>query len=296
MSCIPLAKPFTPSKLNFPVMVSQKYDGVPVRIDIDKKGYWTVRSRQGKDVPSVHTLVDEFVKGFINQSTIRTNETLIPSTIVGEVIQLNDTNADFKDTSGIVRRQTDQSHLLQIVVFECDVYSAFIDRFGWLKDNVDGVHPQVCSPFQITISSLDSLKEFFVDFQMESPEAEGLIIRNCVDPWTPGKRSWGYQKLLVEPTIDLRIIDVYQAVDKYGEPKDMIGGLIAAYKDTTCKIGPGKMTHEERTSLWYEYMQARAMDAFPNRIAKIKYKKDDSYTVPRQPTWQCWHDKLEPDA
>lgn len=317
MSTIPLAKGFSEKHLNWPVLISIKYDGVPVRIDIDHYGNHTIRTRQGKDVPSVRALVQEFVDRYMENE----DDTPVPVTFVGEVVQHADRFADFKVTSGIVRKQEDQSHRLAIVLFETDRAETFIERHEWMEDWVANLHDRVHVVPQIAVENMDQLQSHMVKVMDYWPKAEGMVARNHDDPWAPGKRSWGYQKLLVEPTIDLRIVGVEEATAEDGTPKGMVGRLIASYKGTEIGIGPGRLTHAERVELWEQYQQeaeycccgdrvdchsigsghspVSAADYynFPNRIAQIKYKKDDSYDALRQPTFQHWRDDKEtPDA
>lgn len=298
MSTIPLAKGFSEKHLNWPVLISIKYDGVPVRIDIDHYGNWTCRTRQGKPVPSVETLVQEFVTAYVNDD----GDTPLPVTFVGEVIQHEDRFADFKVTSGIVRKQEDQSHRLAIVMFENDMVETFLGRHEWAEDWISGLHGRVHVIPQIAVENMDQLLSHQTKVLDYWPKAEGMVARNHDDPFAPGKRSWGYQKLLVEPTIDLRIVDFEEATTADGEPKGMVGRMIASYNGTKIGIGPGRLTHAERVELW-ELKQAHIKKHGPSdmyvkgSIAQIKYKKDDSYDALRQPTFQFWRDDKEtPDA
>lgn len=298
MSTIPLAKGFSEKHLSFPVIVSRKYDGVPVRIDITEDG-WTTQTRQGKPMPSVETLVQEFVDEFTKYIDGR------PVTLIGEVIQWNNPGADFKDTSGIVRRQYDQSDQLGIMLFDCQAepYEEYSERIRWMKQNIGGsvygiqLHQRVSTVQCWDMPSMKHLLALQDELMRENPHWEGLVARNHDDPWSPGKRSWGYQKMLQEPTIDLRIVGVEEAIDKDGNPKGMAGRLIASYKGGEIGIGPGKLTHAERVSLWAEWVKYEGCyDGWP-RMAQIKYKRDDSYDALRQPTFQFWRDDKEtPDA
>ena len=302
MSTIPLAKGFSEKHLKFPVLLSRKFDGVPVRIDIDQHGNHTIRTRQGKDVPSVRALVQEFIDRYINEER-DCDDVVTPLTLVGEVVQHGNWDADFKDTSGIVRRQEDQSHRLAIMLFECDVQDTFIERHEFMEDFLQHIHGRVHVVAQIAVENMEQLVQHQQEFNRMFPQAEGLVARNHDDPFSPGKRSWGYQKVLNEPTIDLRIVDFEEATTADGEPKGMVGRLVASYKGTEIGIGPGRLTHAERVELW-ELKQAHIKKHGPSdmyvkgsSIAQIKYKKDDSYDALRQPTFQFWRDdKKTPDA
>lgn len=293
MSTIPLAKPLNIYKLDFPVLVSIKYDGVPVRIDIDGHGNWTVQSRQGKDVPAVHTLVDEFVRCYTNPKLAL--DCTLPVTLVGEVLQRGNRFADFKKTSGVVRKQTDQADLLEIHLFECDMPGGYEERYNWMEQELFHLHPHVHVVEQELTINENYTIQHIIAMQEMYPKAEGFVIRNSNDPWAPGKRSWGYQRYLIEPTIDLRIVGFEEAIDKHGRPKNMVGGLIAEYKGEKIGIGPGKLTHQERIELWDDWCACAGIADIG--IAQIKYKKDDSYDAPRQATFQFWRaDKGTPDA
>lgn len=292
MSTIPLAKKYTPAKLDYPVYLSHKVDGVPIRIDIHEVGH-EVMTRQGKPVPSVQSLVTRMV------AEIRKNYAFsFPLSLVGEVAQRGNVNADFKDTSGIVRRQEDQSDQLTFHLFECNQAETFQDRIVYMEGLVEFLdHSEVRLIYQHMVQDEAELTAHVEAFMTAFPEAEGMVARNHNDEWAPGKRSWGYQKVLIEPTIDLRIIGWSPAVcHKTGEPKSMVGRLHAEYKGSVIGVGPGKLTHQERIDLWAGYINGRLVEDC-SLIAQVKYKADKSYDALRQPTFQYWRDdKLEPDA
>lgn len=298
---IPLAKGYDPSKLNFPVLLSQKYDGVPVLIEVyENEGVPSlkVNSRQGKHLPSVYWMIH----GWVLSSGVLDNVDL-PVQFVGEIVQ-KDPFADFKETSGKARKQEAQ-HDLYIKLFDMDTYdgAGYKKRYNRLKAACFyQSHVTVVSSKEVkNQQELEHVLETFLDTY---PKAEGMIARSHDDKFEAGKRSWGYQKLLVEPTIDLRIVYVEEAVDgKTGEGKGMVGRLVASYHGEKIGIGPGKLTHKERISLWQDWNKALTsnfarggmQDALG--IAQIKYKKDDSYDALRQPTFQYWRpEKTEPDA
>lgn len=306
MSTIPLAKGFSEKHLNFPVLLSRKFDGVPVRIDITEDG-WSTQTRQAKPMPSIEKLVDEFCTEFYKYVDGR------PVTLVGEVIQWDNPDADFKETSGIVRRQYDQSEKLGVMLFDCEMEpgTEYSERLRWMKETIGGrayfieLHSRVSVVQSWKVPSAQKLVLLQTELMQEHPGWEGLIARSHDDPWVPGKRSWGYQKMLNEPTIDLTIVGFEEAQDgKTKEGKGMVGRLIASYKGGHIGIGPGKLTHKERTGLWewwqeYKNLEPQLLPAqkYRPRIAQIKYKKDGSYDALRQPTFQHWRDdKTEADA
>ena len=294
-----LAKGYNPAKLGDKVFASVKLDGVPVRIDLRYDKEWfvdSVLSRQGKPVPSTEFIVRNLRKAI---------QSALPSglywgkklTFVGEVT--HEHYKDFKDVSGIVRRQEPQTGLI-LNIFDFYDYSK-CDYFAWryncLKYIMDELAVMRFSDVRVIRQYAISKKEIesFFDKTLYHTD-EGGVIRDANDKWAPGKRTWGYQKYLIEPTIDLHITGFEEARDQHGEPMGMVGRVLASYQGRTIGVGPGKLTHNERMQLWVEYCNKGQHITHP-RIACIKYKKDPSYTDLRQPTFQHWrYDKDEPDA
>jgi ATP-dependent DNA ligase len=318
---IPLAKGRNDEKRNYPGYLSVKLDGVPIRIDMlikdSKVVQYGVQSRQGKPVPSVEPQVQAFLE-CMNEVGLEWEDG--PMTLVAEVT--HETLTDFKDVSGVVRKQEPQQGLILNffdVHHHTHPFAGFgvrLQVFNRLMQHMQHEAFRMITQWLCTDAAHAAVVEqYLLD---RHPGCEGLIWRDDTDHFTPGKRQWSYQKLLNEPTMDLRIVGFEEAkCGKNGAGKGMVGRLIADYKGKKIGVGPGKLTHKERVELWVEYQReashcccgsqidhypdghspASAADyyGFPNRLAQIKYKKDDSYDALRQPTFQCWRDdKTEP--
>jgi ATP-dependent DNA ligase len=299
VATIPLAQSkFTPSKLNFPVYASIKYDGMPIRIRIVDGKLHSIVSRQDKPVGSVGPLVAAFV------SKLR-ELYLLPAgdlDIVGEVVQAADPFAPFRKTGGIIRRQEPQDGLM-LMIFECSVNKPFASRLDYMNRTFTDVHPQVLVVEQQFCTTEDKLTDFWECTEALNPRIEGCVARSHDDGYSLSGRSWGYQKMLKKPMIDLFIVGVEEAVDKYGDLKGMAGGLLAMYNGKKIGIGPGKLSHAERTELWQEWKQWQGAiasgykDTQWQRMAQIQHKGDETYDALREPTFQMWRDDKEtPDA
>lgn len=289
---------FTPKKLPTKVMVSEKLDGVPIRMDFAvTNGLVTLMAastRQGE-----HSYSTGFIQQHMAHKLITAPQGVY--SFVGEVT--HETYTDFKDVSGVVRRQEPQTGLIYNIFDFVD--HAHTDR---------GFAARIFSAAQL-IRTMRNDVRFIPQHYIEREEiedwftrmlpdgAEGGIIRDPDELWQPGKRTWGYQKYVQDPTIDLFIVGVEEATSEAGVPLGMAGRLIASYKGTEIGIGPGKLSHDERRELWAEWKQWQGAiksgykDTKWKRMAAIKYKRDDSYDALRQPTFQVWRDdKDEADA
>jgi len=284
-----LAKPYTPEKLDDDVLCSIKHDGVPIRVTVDVHhsgvSMVSAKTRQDEDAVSCKFVVNDLLRRFDNGRVKHGRYD-----IVGEV--LHEHHVDFKDISGVVRRQTPQTGLI-FHAFDFVSSIAPEHNFGQrafalqylIRTNTEYVRcvaQRACKK--------DQIDDVFAT--MLRPSDEGGIVRSASDLWKPGKRTWGYQKYVFDPTIDLRIVGFEEATSEAGVPLGMVGRVLASYKGKTIGIGPGKLTHDERKELWSD----RHM-AMPHCIATIKYKRDPSYTALRQPTFQHFRpDKNTPDA
>lgn len=293
MATIPLAKSYDATKLHFPVYVSRKLDGVPVRIDIQthngKVKELTVRSRQDKPVHSVQMQAEMLAKRIAD---IYAN---ISITIVAEVT--HDTLTDFKDVSGIVRRhQYCDNLVLNLFDLEFNNDNAgkpFDVRIHALHAMADHLaSKQVSLVTQWCIQGEAQLNRVLDALFDQLPDAEGFIVRSHDAVFKPGARLWDYQKVVRDPTVDLRLHSVEEAVGENGDCLNMVGRLNFWYKGKVIGVGPGKLTHGERTTLWAELADAEFPEEpsgnYPGPIATIKYKTDSSYEALRQPTFQHW--------
>jgi ATP-dependent DNA ligase len=284
---IPLAKNFDISKLEFPVYVSQKHDGVPVRIDLapDRGGVLIgTQSRSGKPLPSVDLLVNDFVNALAANGMTFSR----PMTFVAEITHTYYT--DFKDVGGVVRKKEPQDNLV-LNFFDFSLQGEegdlFFHRTQVLCNMLDSIRdPRFLYVGQTRITSKEVLARLA---EAPAPDGvEGYIVRSFNAPWKPNTRHWDYQKIVQDPTVDLKIVGFEEAIDKHGERKGMVGGLIAEYRGEKIGIGPGKMTHAERQKRWEFHSGVSTPVEGYFGIACIKYKRDDSYTALRQPTFQHW--------
>ncbi len=303
---IMLAKGYDLSRVKFPAMVSEKLDGVPAKIhitvregiyppspSISKRALTTVQTRSGKPYISIRAQVAALGEHLMDMGCMGT------FVFVAEVMH-KDPSMPFKEVSGLCRRYEPCDDLIlnvfdfyrpkpgapDMLPFGKRVLLArhLVRDMFWCK-----MVPQILVRDYIELAdALSRMKQARGDFI-----PEGAIIRSCHDIWEEGKRGWGYQKVVHDPTTEVHIIGFEEAKSKDGEPLGMVGGLIGSYKGQTMGIGPGKLTHDERRELWLDWINPGRN--FDEEWATVKYKRDPSYSKLRQPTFQNWRSDYEPD-
>lgn len=290
-STIPLAKPFNPAKLEFPVYVSEKLDGVPIKVTLShprKEWLIKIESRQGEELSStdpIRPVILKWAEGLHKHLTY---------VLVFEVTHPD--FKEFKDVSGVVRRHQPCPELVyNLFDYDASYNDSGISGFGFYTRTTRGHsavalidHPNVLYIPQLPCADLASLEAAISAI----PEGqEGYVIRSHNAPFKPGKRHWDYQKVVKEPTLDLTVIGYEEGV---GKNAGAVGKLTVKYKGGISGVGAGKMTYECRKKLWEEYV-SMGFTCTP-RIACIKHKPDPSYTGIRQGTFQNWRDdKDEPN-
>jgi len=299
MSEIMLAKSFDSGKLKFPVEVTVKLDGVAA--DFYKMGdAWVVQSRQGKPILSVGHILRYFNTQFKSEPT--------GTHVVGELTVMG--VQDFKDAGGIIRRKEEDRRIILNIY---DVYrtverkdyemrSQEIEKFlkspaglkeishGSLVWNIVKRVPLACickdmAELTTELTSVDNVMSI----------GEGFVIRslNGKDSYyNVGKRSWGMQKYKPKPTVDLHLHSVEEAIDKHGNPKGMVGRINCWYKGDVIGVGPGCLTHSERTRL-FKILIGRPerpveYDEKDGPILEVEYMLDASYEALRQPVFKRW--------
>lgn len=291
---IELYKPYNLNKLQFPVGAQQKLDGVPVRWK-NIGGHIVPLTRQGEVLKSLGHMVEHVRPMLIKSGGSFTGELYIPG-------------YPFKEISGMARRH-EQGSQLRCYVFDFDIMDtpglAWASRHRQFTNALGaylgaaGIAQGDC-PIQLmpTVVCQDDtgVQSAWDVVKTANPNAEGMVLHSLAKPYQPGKRVWTTQKLKPTPTIDLRIVRVYEATANEtdsgpakGTPLGMVGRLGAEFTGadgvtTEIGIGPGSLTHPERRALWLERDYIRSV----GRIAEIQYMRDDSYAALRQPTFVRW--------
>lgn len=292
---IPLATPMDEKNIKFPGYLSVKLDGVPVRVDLTlHKGeiHYSGRTRQDEIVHSAMPAITEFINDLLETCTVLNGR----HTFVFEITHPE--HKAFKDVAGVVRRQSAQEGLV-LNLFDYVNHDhpdmQFGERFvlsNYIMQHMS--HPWYKACHQHVVWNMEDFRRVEAALLDRYPTCEGLVYRSADDVWAPNSRSKGYMKVLNEPMSDVEVVGFEEAVNaKTKQGKGMVGRVIIRWKDgKEHGVGPGKLTHDERTALWKSH--GPLMRNGP-RIAQIKHKNDDTYKGPRQGTFQCWRpEKKEP--
>jgi ATP-dependent DNA ligase len=291
---IELLKNWRPDKMHFPAIMQEKIDGVPIRIR-NIGGHIHAWTRQNERITSCDHII-EYVRPLL----------LAPgSSIIGE-LQV-EPRLPFKTVSGLVRRKEACPKLI-LNVFDADLDASpgtpYLTRRSeaqnWLAL---AAAPSEAPPVRlipgVTVHSETAADQAFALFMQIRPTAEGVVFHSLAKPFNPGKRCWGTQRRKAKPTIDLEVHSFEEAIDKFGKPKGMVGRINCRYTrkgkpETIIGIGPGKLSHAERTTLWRKHGNRPLAGSW---ICQVEYMTDPTYDALRQPTWQCWRpDKTEGDV
>lgn len=286
---IMLSKQYNPSKLEFPVMVSEKLDGVAA--DFYGVGSLTdsrcdVQSRQGKPIPAVAHIV-KFLEGRLPLDA-------------HVITELYSHSLPFKDISGAVRRQDEIATGISAYIYDFYIESSpdtpYAARMAlaseYLEECIDEYSPVQFIP-QALINTREELNEFIAKFTLENPDAEGLVIRNCYGEHSHYKfgRSWGMQKLKPKGDVDLIVAGFEEATSADGRPLGMVGRINLLYNGTLIGAGPGSLTHPERIEIWEN------PEWYIGKTAEIHYMIDPSYDGLREARFYRWRtDKDDADS
>lgn len=271
-----LSKAYQENKVKFPCYVSQKLDGVPVIFWLEN-GELKHATRQGKQLESIPHIIKN-VKELVDTSNLTEGFVCCGELYIKDM--------PFKDISGKVRKQLPCKDL-KLYIFELSKEINFLQYIA----TVSSLWDMPCYINQIRqekVNNQEELQSHLDMLNVTDEDWEGLIIRS--GEYEHGKRSWNSMKYKIEPTADLKVVGIEEAISKEGEPLGRVGAFLCEYKDSIIKVGSGKLSHAESKILWDEELLQYG------RIIEVKYMKDDSYEALRQPTFQCFRDdKDEPN-
>jgi DNA ligase 1 len=274
-----LAKDFDPDKATFPAQISEKLDGVASYFVTNPEGTVSAWSRQGKPITSVPH-IEDWLSGRLPTGC----------RVCGE---LTVSGREFKDASGLIRRNEPCAEIVLNVYDYLDWELRLSNRHTYAQRmqmmvQALGLKDWVSYPVRLipggTASDMIEGNAIIQSIYNENPKAEGVMVRAWHGEHSLYKfgRSWGMMRIKPKPTIDLPIVGFEEAVSKDDKPLGMVGKVIARYKKQNIGVGPGRLSHEDRKTIWAN------QNAYVGLIAEIQYMKDDSYTALRQPTFQQW--------
>lgn len=263
-------------KLEFPMHVSEKLDGVMADLYRDNMGNYHIRTRQGKSIPSMQWLVDKIAKSDI----LYRNEH-----IIGELYHNYGLPrvANFNKISGRVRQEQEQAVEIEFHVFdtynEDDIQTnvPFYKRVETIIEIIAQGYAYLHSvPFIRTVKDIKELTKVFGEYMKDHPDAEGIVARPLYGEVSCYKvgRSYGFIKLVPKPTVDLVIKSIEEAK---GELQGNAGKVICEYNGQDIAIGLGSITHDVRRDMWLNPME------YIGRTVEVKYKDITEAGVMRMP-------------
>lgn len=301
---IELLKNYDPSKMAWPAMAQVKLDGVPARI---------IRTGAGAGDIKALTRQREIINSIPHILTLA--GAMLPNIAGSYTGELYVEGMNFKDISGLQRNKRPvpgKTDKLILHVFDYDLdpnkphsYQYRRGRFAEkLSDYLEASGKNTNDiPIRLVpgtvVYSAEEAEEVFRMIMQAKPNAEGMVLHSLQKSYNPAKRFWTTQRLKPQPTIDVFVVGFEEAVSKFGKPMGMVGRINVELTQLidgklvtgVTGVGPGALTHAERTALWNRYVADDRK--FNRRLAEVKYMKDDSYDELRQPTFVRWRTDKE---
>lgn len=201
-----------------------KYDGVPVTFT--RKGELiTAVSRQNEPIMTVGHIVQYLSQVLVKEGASVTMECLVPG-------------MPFKEASGIIRRQSDDTGGARIVgvIFDANLNAqpkeTYYMRMKQLQNVLDtlsavyrasGRMPPCAMVKSVKVETLEQVETVMSSWQETVKNLEGMMIHHLAKPFQPGKRCKGMCRYKPQPTIDLEVVGFEEATSEAGEPLGMIG-------------------------------------------------------------------------
>ena len=286
---IMLAKDYKDGAVDYPVMVSEKLDGVPVRIEWEEfSGELVAITRQGKFITSIPHILKQL------------EEILEPwERVIGE---LWIPRTPFEVISGKVRGKdpAPDLHLYLYDMVGLNDAEFYKDRYLKLNEITDivlthyegrtAVHA-IQHWFCESSNELDYFKTLVYDAST-AHQFEGWVVRAYTGKHSQYKlaRSWGMQRIVPKPTKDFEVVRVNEAYDSDKNSKGIAGSLdVQTASGEQLRVGAGKASHAMRKE-WLDNPFS-----IVGKIVQVQYKPS-SYNALRQPTFQrIREDKETPD-
>ena len=234
-------------KINGPVNISLKLDGIRCTALIDDKGHVVFKTRQGK-----------IIKGLLEIKMALKAYNLSSCMLDGELIRINKENLpsdeNFRLTTEIVNSKSDDKTGLEFVLFDVTPLSAYYEKecdmdYHTRMILLSQLIPQQNKfirivPMYGTTEDVDVIYKTLST--VTSQGLEGLMLNTVTGKYGFGKRSKDLLKVKAMQTCDIKCIGIEEGEGKYA---GALGKIVCDYKGFTLRVGSG-FTDDERFMYW----------------------------------------------
>lgn len=236
---------FDKDKLNFPVIVQEKYDGI-FCLAYKYNNECHIYSRTGKEYFSMEHLKDSLLEMM--------NYLHVDMILFEAYVE----NTKQSIISGWCRDTVNQHKDLKAYCHDCLTFnewngdtSTYSIHFSRLYKAIEVLHnnSKITNDikyvnYTVAFDKKD-LNEFL--YNIWGHDGEGVVIKNIFAYYERGRRAKTMMKIKRKITQDLRVVGVMQGTGKY---ENAVGALICKFKDSTISVGSG-FTDKERFD-WFE--------------------------------------------
>jgi ATP-dependent DNA ligase len=129
------------------------------------------------------------------------------------------------------------------------------------------------------LATLSDIEQWLHRFMSDG--YEGIIMRNPVSLYMP-TRTANMLKLKPRFQDSYTVLGAFEAIDQYGSPKAILGGLMLKGKNgERFNCGAGLFSHSERRFIWETWN--KNPDSLRGKFAVLKYQELSERGVPLQP-------------
>ena len=246
------AMKYDEKRVSYPVYVDTKLDGIRCIADMSKKKLF---SRNGKEFVNYPTIMKE-LEQLAELTTLK---------IDGEIIM-----GDFQNLMRTVSRKDDGIELAKDAVY--NIFDLIIENIPF-KERQLIIQNEIKNSIQLKnlkhltivhgdqINNEEELITFYNDQLVKG--YEGIMIKSF-DGYYEFKRSYSWQKMKPEETIDLPIVEVQEGTGKY---KNQLGAFICLFANGKhVRVGSG-FKDDEREKFWKE------KQSLLGQIIEIKFQE-----------------------
>ena len=285
-----LAAKLEPDKIQFPVYVEPKYDGMRLLAIGDHDGF-EFYTRTGKKVDTVSPATEE---ALVQLYTFGTDIWFPKSKMVfdGELM-----GSSFRDTMKQARKkghvyEDGVYYVFDAICFEefqslkqrkaktqpyherrKNLANVFLNSNGQFEEGLDGIE----LPPAYLCRNEDEMMEFYLRFRNRG--LEGAIVKNPQGAYHP-RRNRDWMKIKDSASVDVPIVDAIEGTGKY---EGVLGALVVDVEGINVNIGTG-FSDSDRKEIWESWGQGWLKD----KVIEVEYHEKTPDGSLRHPRFKCF--------